>query len=76
MQDYHQDRNEKQQPVYSVPATPLGKNSQSDYYYKNKQRRPELVEQKLTAKSYREKFHELLAYEEEEHEKILKERFG
>ena len=76
MQDYGQDKLKARQPGDSESVSSVGKNSQYNYYIKNKIRRLELIQQKLTAKTYREKFHELLEYEEEEHEKILKERFA
>ena len=79
-QDDVAKENQSRQPIYSAPTTPVARNSLhvhvSGCYIKNQKRCLDLIQQELTAKTYRVKFHELLAFEEEEHERILKERFA
>lgn len=57
----------KTTPRVHVPA------AQSDYYRDNKDKLNEsLLEEKLTRENYKEKFHQLLCWEEKEHEEQLK----
>ena len=45
------------------------------FQHKHQPVNKDLLEAELTAENYKEKFHQLLCREEEEHEKILKERY-
>lgn len=45
------------------------------FRHDHRQLNQELLKEKLTRQNYREKFHQLLCREEEEHEKILKNRY-
>ena len=44
------------------------------FKHKHRPRNQDLLEAELTTENYKEKFHQLLCREEEEHERILQER--
>ena len=46
------------------------------FVHKHRPRDQTLLEAELTTENYKEKFHQLLCREEEEHERILQERYN
>ena len=55
---------------------PLQCHNSNEFEHRHRPRDQALLEAKLTPKNYKEKFHQLLCREEEEHERILQERYS